>query len=237
MRVRISLSVFIWNFFLFINIEKSWYIKLSDEFKKQYIKDLFKFLKRERESKIVLPKWSEVFNCLNYVSFDDVRVVILGQDPYCYENQAHGLSFSVPPQTPLTSSLKNIYRELHSDLGVPIPKIGFLGKWTKQGVLLLNSVLTVEKGAPGSHLDIGWELFTDKIISLLSECEKKIIFVFWGNSALEKIDLVDFKDNFVISSSHPSNKSAFKGFFGSRPFSRINMHLKLMNETPINWSV
>jgi len=194
---------------------------------------LLDFIKKEK--KIIYPFFDDIFYCFKVTPFDNVNVVILGQDPYCFEKQAHGLSFSVPEGIALPSSLKNIYKELNDDLGIPISNNGCLLNWSYQGVLLLNIALTVEKGKPGSHLDIGWEIFTDKVIKLLSESKKKIIFVLWGKHALSKQNLIDLKKNFIISSSHPSGKSSFISFFGSRPFSKINMHLKLMNESLINW--
>ena len=199
--------------------------------------DLFKFIKNEYIYKTIYPKFENIFNCFNFTPIDDVKVVILGQDPYCLPNQAHGLSFSVLPGVPLPDSLKNIYKELYNDLGILNYKDGCLIKWARQGILLLNTILTVEKNKPGSHLDIGWEIFTNEVISLLSELDQDIIFIFWGKYAIEKIDLIDVSKNLVISSSHPSSKSAFKSFFGSRPFSKVNTYLKFMDEESINWDL
>lgn len=210
---------------------------MSDEFKKFYMINLYSFLNKEFKTKIIYPKFDDIFNCFKITPFDRVRVVILGQDPYCGENQAHGLAFSVLPGCSLPDSLVNIYKELYDDLGIVIKKRGCLTKWAEQGVLLLNSSLTVESGKPGSHANIGWEFFTNKVIKILSARDRKIIFVLWGKDALSKQEFIDVKKHSLISSSHPSSKSAFKGFFGSRPFSKINMHLKLMEEKLIDWNL
>jgi len=218
-------------------MEKIWYSQLSVEFNKLYMCKLYNFLCKERQNKIIYPASNDVFNCFKITPFDKVKVVILGQDPYCGENQAHGLSFSVLPGCQLPSSLINIYKELYDDLGILVKKNGCLVYWAEQGVLLLNSILTVEHGKPGSHAELGWEIFTNKVVKLLSDCDKKIIFVLWGKHALLKYDLINFNKNFLIVSSHPSSKSAYKGFFGSRPFSKINMYLKIMGEKLIDWNL
>lgn len=233
MRVQVSLSVIFFKSFM----EKSWHFKMSGEFKKFYMRNLYNFLNKELKTKTIYPKFDDVFNCFKITPFDKVRVVILGQDPYCGENQAHGLAFSVLPGCPLPGSLTNVYKELYDDLGILVKKNGCLIKWAKQGILLLNSILTVESGKPGSHTDIGWELFTNKVIKTLSGSDRKIIFVLWGKQALLKQEFINFKKHYLISSSHPSSKSAFKGFLGSRPFSKINMHLKLMGEHLIDWNL
>lgn len=216
-------------------MEKIWYSKFAEEFKKPYMCNLYSFLNKEFQTKLIYPKFDDVFNCFKFTSFNNVKVVIVGQDPYCGINQAHGLAFSVLPGCPLPGSLINIYKELYDDLGIFIEKNGCLIKWAEQGVLLLNSILTVESGKSESHAGQGWEIFTDRIIKLVSEYNEKIIFVLWGKYAIDKQEYIDFNKHFVIESPHPSSKNTFKGFLGSRPFSKINMHLKLMGEKLIDW--
>ena len=217
-----------------IDIDKGWVLKLKDEFKKPYMLRLFDLI--HNSNKIIYPSFDNIFACFKITPLDKVRVVILGQDPYCLEGQAHGLAFSVLPGVPLPSSLKNIYLELYNDLDIPISNNGYLLKWAQQGVLLLNTVLTVEKNRPGAHMDIGWEVFTNKVIKLLSSLNRKILFVLWGRHAINKHVHINLKKNYIISSSHPSAKSASISFLGSRPFSKINMHLKLMGSETIDWS-
>lgn len=236
MRVQISPSV-LKDEILFKNIEKSWAIKLSHEFKKKYINNLETFLEIERKTKIILPTKDDIFNSMQHTSLNDIKVVILGQDPYCFEGQANGLAFSVSKGIALPPSLKNIYIELYNDLGVPMSKNGCLVNWAKQGVLLLNTILTVEKGKPGSHSNIGWEILTDYIIKTISNMNKNTIFVLWGKYALAKKNILNSKNDILIHSSHPSSFSANKSFFGSRPFSKINMHLKLLGKKEINWQI
>lgn len=220
---------------MFNNIEKSWHLKLQNEFLKPYFKSLCEVIKFERKFKIIYPLESDTFSCFNFVNFYDVKVVIVGQDPYCNANQAHGLAFSVLPKVKIPSSLVNIYKELYNDLGIIPSKNGNLENWAKQGVLLLNTVLTVEDGKPGSHFNFGWELFSDAVIKMLSESNRHIIFVLWGKLALEKSELINFDKNIILHSAHPSPMSVNRGFFGSRPFSKINFNLKVFGKKEINW--
>lgn len=220
---------------MFDYIEKSWHSKLANELNKSYIKNIKKFVENEKKHKIIYPKEKDILNSLNITSLKDVKVVILGQDPYCFENQADGLAFSVPIGIKKPPSLNNIYIELYNDLGIPISKNGCLVNWAKQGILLLNTILTVERGKPGSHANIGWEILTDFIIKTISNTHKNTIFVLWGKYALSKKYILNPNNDILIHSSHPSSFSATKGFFGSRPFSKINMHLKLAGKTEINW--
>lgn len=222
-----------------VDLEASWKKVLLNEFSSQYMIDLRNFLLLEKiNNKIIYPPGNLIFDCFRLTSFSDVKVVILGQDPYHGENQAHGLSFSVLPGLTLPMSLKNIYKELYNDLGINPSCNGCLVNWAKQGVLLLNSVLTVERNKPLSHVNIGWELFTDKVISSLSVLSnKKIVFVLWGSYAFNKVKNIDLKKHYIISSSHPSPYSAYRGFFGSKPFSRINMYLNNSGESAIDWKI
>ena len=196
---------------MFKNIEKSWHLRLSDEFNKKYFKNINTFLCNENEKKkIIYPKEEDIFNFLNFTPINKIKVVIVGQDPYCLEKQANGLAFSVQKGIKIPSSLENIYLELYTDLGIPISKNGYLGKWSKQGILLLNTILTVEKGKPGSHEGIGWEILTDNIIKIISNLKKNTIFVLWGQHALSKKNILNIKNDIIIHSSHPSIFSANK---------------------------
>lgn len=222
---------------MFKNIDKTWYSKIKNEIKKPYIKQLESFILNERLKKNIYPKEEDVFNCFLYTPFYKVKIVIIGQDPYFLENQANGLAFSVNKNIKIPNSLKNIYKELKDDLGIPISKNGFLKKWAEQGILLLNTILTVEEKKPRSHVNIGWEDFTNYIIKIISNLDNKTIFVLWGNDSLRKIRYINMKKNIIITSSHPSPLSANKGFFGSRPFSKINMQLKLLKKKEIIWNI
>lgn len=203
----------------------------SEDFNKFYINIL-----KEYDKKIIYPLKNCIFNALKLTSYKDTKVVIVGQDPYHEENQAHGLSFSVQKGVKVPPSLKNIYKELNSDLGVPIRSDGDLTEWAKQGVLLLNAVLTVEKGKAGSHRNLGWESLTDYIIRVLNSKDKPIVFILWGNFAKEKAKLITNNKHCIISSPHPSPFSAYSGFFGSKPFSKTNEFLINNNLKPIDWS-
>ncbi|HIH2762815.1 MAG TPA: uracil-DNA glycosylase [Candidatus Azoamicus sp.] len=216
-------------------IEKSWFLELKSEFRKPYFNSLLNFIEAERKVKSIYPSDEKIFDCFNATPFYKVKIVLIGQDPYCNFGQAHGLAFSVLPGCKLPSSLVNIYKELYSDLGIFPSKNGYLIKWAEQGVLLLNASLTVEEGTPGSHFNIGWEVFTNSVIKTLSSSGRKIIFVLFGKSAFEKIEIINCNKNLVITSAHPSPMSANKGFFGSRPFSKINFSLKLLKQQQINW--
>ncbi|MFB6466290.1 uracil-DNA glycosylase [Cytobacillus sp. Hz8] len=220
-----------------IVLPDDWLEMLEEEFEKPYLINLKHFLLKEYKQGTVYPKQSDVFNALNYTPYKNVKVVILGQDPYHGENQAHGLSFSVKKGVDIPPSLRNIFKELRDDLGYEIPHHGNLLKWAQQGVLLLNTVLTVRAGEANSHKGRGWERFTDEIIRKLNNREKPIIFLLWGRPAQAKQGLIDRNKHIIITSSHPSPLSAHRGFFGSRPFSQVNHFLKEMNETEINWKI
>lgn len=223
---------------MFKNIEKSWHSRLLNEFNNKYFKNINAFLSNEKkQNKIIYPKEEDIFNFLKFTPINKIKVVIVGQDPYCLDKQANGLAFSVPKGIKIPSSLRNIYLELYTDLGIKISKNGCLEGWSKQGVILLNTILTVEKEKPGSHTGIGWEILTDNIIRAISNLKKNTIFVLWGQHALSKKNILNIKNDIIIHSSHPSVFSANKGFFGSRPFSKINMHLKLIGKEEINWQI
>lgn len=221
-----------------VRIETSWKKHLLSEFEKDYMKNLKKFLKAQYDSKkTIYPAGTEYFTALNLTPFEKVKVVIVGQDPYHGPGQAHGLSFSVKPGVPAPPSLKNIFKELHADLKLPIPKHGHLEKWAQQGVLLLNAVLTVEGGKANSHQGKGWELFTDRIIHLLNDQREQLVFLLWGSYAQKKGAFIDREKHFVIETPHPSPLSAHRGFLGSKPFSKINAYLQSTGQTPIDWSL
>ena len=218
-------------------LKNDWNELLKDEFSKDYYLSLREFLKNEYTTKIIYPNKYDIFNALHYTSYKDVKVVILGQDPYHGPNQAHGLSFSVSPGVKIPPSLLNIYKELNSDLGCYIPNNGYLKKWADQGVLLLNTSLTVRAGEANSHKNKGWEIFTDKIISLINEQTDPVVFLLWGNNAINKKKLITNKQHLILSSTHPSPLSASRGFFGSKPFSKINKFLISVNKAPIDWQI
>ena len=215
-------------------INKKWDIILKDEFKKDYFRNLGCFVKSEYKKHICYPKYSYVFNALRFTDYDEVKVVILGQDPYHGEGEAHGLSFSVHDDVRRPPSLNNILKELNSDLGI-VRSGNELTDWAKQGVLLLNSVLTVVKDTPLSHKGKGWEIFTDNIIRYLNDRNEPIVFILWGSYARSKKELITNKKHFIIESAHPSPLSASRGFFGSRPFSRANDFLVKNGISPIKW--
>lgn len=218
-------------------IKNEWYKLLNEEFKKDYFLNLKEYLNSEYDNNVIYPHKNDIFNALNYIDYNDVKVVILGQDPYHGPNQAHGFSFSVKPGIKTPPSLLNIYKELNNDLNCFIPNNGYLKKWTEQGVLLLNTVLTVRSGAANSHRKKGWELFTDEIIRLLNNRDKPIVFILWGNNAKSKLKMLTNPNHFITQSVHPSPLSARRGFFGSKPFSKTNMFLKSINEEPIDWQI
>jgi uracil-DNA glycosylase len=219
-----------------IKLSDSWLKHLKSEFTKHHMKELKKFLKSEYDSgKIIYPKKNEYFKALDLVPLDKVKVVILGQDPYHGPDQAHGLSFSVQDGIRLPPSLQNIFKELNSDLNIEIPKSGNLERWAKQGVLLLNSVLTVENEKPASHQKQGWEQFTDRIIEIVNkECDH-VVFILWGSYAQKKAFYVDRKKHLVLESVHPSPLSSYRGFFGSKPFSKTNSWLNSKGLSQIKW--
>lgn len=218
-------------------LKNDWNELLTDEFEKDYYKELRKILINEYKTKTIYPDMHDIFNALHFTPYNEVKVVILGQDPYHGPNQAHGLSFSVNPGVPAPPSLKNIYKELHTDLGCYIPNNGYLKKWADQGVLLLNTALTVRAGEANSHRKLGWEIFTDKIISVLNKRETPMVFILWGRNAQSKEPLITNPKHFIIKSVHPSPLSARRGFFGSKPFSKTNDFLESIGETPIDWQI
>jgi uracil-DNA glycosylase len=219
-----------------MNVPESWREVLRNETSQPYFADLSEFVLRERKAFTVFPSEREVFTALQLTSPHDVRVVIVGQDPYHGAGQAHGLSFSVQHGTRIPTSLRNIYAELHSDLDIPLPSHGNLEAWAQQGVLLLNSTLTVREGEAGSHAGHGWETFTDAIISYLGSSQEHIVFILWGAHAGKKTSLIG-QHHTVITSVHPSPLSAHRGFFGSRPFSQANRALSNRNQPEINWMI
>ena len=219
-------------------IKKNWFNLLENEFNSQEYINFSKWLENEYHTTTIFPKAENVFNALNLVKFDDVKVVIVGQDPYFNINQAHGLSFSVEKNIAVPKSLQNIYRELHDDLGCYIPNHGNLTKWATQGVLLLNSVLTVECGKPNSHTGKGWEKITTKIISLLNEREKPVIFMLWGANAKAFTKYITNNQHYILTSAHPSPMSANQGgWFGCKHFSKTNNILTSLNNNPIDWQI
>lgn len=218
-------------------IGNEWDVLLKKEFEKDYYIELRKFLVREYNTKTIYPPAEDIFNALKYTSYSDVKVVILGQDPYHGFGQAHGLCFSVKRGVTPPPSLKNIFKELESDVGFKIPNHGCLTDWAKQGVLLLNTTLTVEEGKPNSHKGRGWEIFTDKIIELLNMHEEPVVFMLWGGNARAKKSLITNDRHLVLETVHPSPLSAYGGFFGCKHFSKANEFLKSNNITPIDWTI
>jgi uracil-DNA glycosylase len=218
-------------------IHNDWQNILGSEFEKEYYLKLHNFLKKEYATRDVHPDMYHIFEAFEWTPFDQVKVCILGQDPYHGPHQAHGCSFSVLPGVKLPPSLVNIYKELQSDLGVKPVNHGYLKKWADQGVLLLNSVLTVRDGQAYSHQGKGWEQLTDKAIAALSQRTQPVVFILWGRAAQNKISLIDTKRNIVLQSAHPSPLSAHRGFFGSRPFYKKNSALEAMGEKPIDWQL
>ncbi|HRO68320.1 MAG TPA: uracil-DNA glycosylase [Pseudobdellovibrionaceae bacterium] len=219
-----------------IKLEPGWKKRLASEFETERMQKLKTFLRGEmKKGKKIYPRAEDWFTALNLTPFDKVKVVIVGQDPYHGPGQAHGLSFSVRPGIPLPPSLRNIFKELHDDLGIPIPNQGSLTKWAEQGVLLLNAVLTVEEAKAAAHQGKGWEGFTDRIIHLLNDEKENLVFLLWGAYAQKKGAFVDRKRHLVLESVHPSPLSAHRGFFGSRPFSKINAYLRSKKLSEIDW--
>lgn len=215
-------------------INKTWDKVLKDEFKADYFRNLGVFVKSEYSSKCIYPEYEHIFDAFRYTDYDDVKVVILGQDPYHGEGEAHGLCFSVREGIKIPPSLRNIFKELESDIGVKRSQTD-LTDWAKQGVLLLNSIMTVVKDHPLSHKDKGWEIFTDNVIRKLGKREKPMVFVLWGSYARSKKDLIENKNHKIIECVHPSPLSANRGFFGSKPFSKINEFLDEQNMGLIKW--
>lgn len=221
-----------------INLEKSWLERLQDEFSQPYMQQLREFLViRKQHRAIIYPPGKLIFNALDSTPFDKVKVVILGQDPYHGPGQAHGLSFSVLPGVRIPPSLANIYRELNDDLGLPIPRHGCLQTWAERGVLLLNAVLTVERGQAGSHQNKGWETFTDAVVHKLEQNRKHLVFMLWGSYAQRKGAVIDARKHLVLKSPHPSPLSAHRGFLGCKHFSKANQYLQQQQLEPIDWSL
>ena len=218
-------------------IGNDWDIYLKEEYNKDYFKKLIDFVNKEYKEKTIYPPKNEIFNALRHTPYKDVKVVILGQDPYHGEHQAEGLSFSVKNGIRKPPSLQNIFKELNDDLGIPLPETSSLIPWADQGVLLLNAVLTVEANMAASHKDKGWEIFTDKIIELLDKKEEPIVFILWGSFARNKKKLITNKNHYIVESAHPSPLSAYNGFFGSKPFSKTNNFLISKGLKPIDWKI
>lgn len=221
-----------------VQIEESWKSRLLPEFEKEYMKVLRAFLLKEKQQgKIIYPVGNEYFNAFNYTPFDQVKVVILGQDPYHGPGQAHGLCFSVKPDVRFPPSLLNIFKEIQAELGIPIPEHGCLSCWAKQGVLLLNSVLTVEQSKAAAHQGKGWEQFTDHVIRTLNNEREGIVFLLWGSYAQKKGQFIDQKKHCVLKSAHPSPLSSHRGFFGNGHFKATNEYLTQTGQAPIDWSL
>jgi uracil-DNA glycosylase len=218
-----------------IKIDNSWKVNLTDEFEKDYFKKLTEFLVEEYKNYTIFPPPDEIFTAFNLCNFENTKVVILGQDPYHGDGQAHGLSFSVKENIKMPPSLINIFKELNLDINKGMPKSGNLTKWAQQGVLLLNATLTVRKDNAGSHQNHGWEIFTDKVIQLISEKKKNLVFILWGAFAQKKAILIDENKHLILSSPHPSPLSAHKGFFNNNHFSKTNNYLKNNNINQIEW--
>ena len=218
-------------------IGNDWDKVLEDEFKKEYFIKLINDVRKEYKTKTIFPRKDQVFNAFRYTPYKNVKVVILGQDPYHGVGEAEGLSFSVPLDIRKPPSLVNIFKELHDDLGCSIPNHGSLHSWAREGVLLLNAVLTVVKDHAASHQGLGWETFTDNVIKLVNEKDEPVVFILWGRYARSKKKLITNPKHFVIESAHPSPLSAYNGFFGSRPFSKTNKYLESCGIKPINWEI
>ncbi len=219
-------------------IENSdWSQLLAGEFEKDYYLKLNNFLADEYRGQTIYPKMDDVFNAFHYTPFEELKVVMLGQDPYHGPNQAQGLSFSVNCGVNIPPSLRNIYKELNTDIGCPIPNHGSLVKWAEQGVLLLNNVLTVRAGQAHSHRGMGWETFTNRVIEVLNQKDTSIIYILWGAAAQKKKAFVDTSKHYIIQSVHPSPLSAYRGFYGSKPFSKVNTYLKETGQQPIDWEI
>lgn len=218
-------------------IHNEWQEVLKDEFEAPYYQQLRQFLKKEYQEQVIFPEMNHIWEAFEWTPYDKVKVVILGQDPYHGPNQAHGLSFSVQPTIKTPPSLVNIYKELQSDLGIPPVNHGYLKAWAEQGVLLLNTVLTVRNGQANSHRGQGWETLTDAVIKKLNDRATPIVFILWGKPSISKLKLIDTTRHAVITAPHPSPLSAYRGFFGSKPFSKTNEALIKFGETPINWQL
>jgi len=220
---------------MLFDVKNEWKNVLEDFINSDLFKELSSFLEKEYLAKIIFPKKENIFRALKLTDYDEVKVVILGQDPYFNINEADGLAFSCSQTNKMPPSLKNIFKELYDDLGI-VKMGGDLSSWAKEGVLLLNTVLTVESGKPNSHSNKGWEKFTDEIIKKINDKETPVVFILWGSNAINKERLITKKNHLVIKSVHPSPLSAYRGFFGSKPFTKANLFLKTNKITPINWN-
>ncbi|OUQ28421.1 uracil-DNA glycosylase [Lachnoclostridium sp. An131] len=218
-------------------IQNDWLEPLKPEFRKPYYAELFKFVQNEYATRKIFPPADDIFNAFHLTPLHEVKVVILGQDPYHNDGQAHGLCFSVKPDVEIPPSLVNIYQELHDDLGCYIPNNGYLVKWAKQGVLMLNTVLTVRAHQANSHRGMGWEEFTDAAIRILNEQDRPIVFILWGSPAQKKAQMLNNPKHLILKAPHPSPLSAYRGFFGSRPFSKTNEFLVKNGLEPIDWQI
>ena len=218
-------------------ISNDWLQAVGEEFRKPYYKELYQFVKQEYSEYVIYPESEDIFNALHLTPLKDVKVVIIGQDPYHNVGQAHGLCFSVKPDVDIPPSLVNIYKELHDDLGCYVPDNGFLEKWAKQGVLLLNTVLTVRAHKAASHQGKGWEIFTDAIIEAVNMEDRPIVFILWGRPAQAKKKMLNNPKHLILEAPHPSPLSAYRGFFGSKPFSQTNTFLKENGVEPIDWQI
>lgn len=220
-----------------VKFGNDWDEILKGEFEKEYYQRLRAFLKEEYQTQVIYPPMNDIFNSLKTTAYSDIKIVILGQDPYHEPNQAHGLSFSVKKGVVPPPSLKNIYKEINSELGIPVPNHGELTKWAEQGVLLLNTVLTVRQGQANSHKNKGWEIFTDAVIRKINEREKPAVFLLWGGNAKQKTALITNPHHKILTSVHPSPLSAYGGFFGCGHFKSANEFLESIGETPVDWSL
>ncbi len=220
-----------------VQFNNSWDILLKDEFQKPYYLNLRKFLVQEYKTKTIHPHMNNIFNALKYTDYKDVKVVILGQDPYHQPNQAHGLCFSVQKGVNPPPSLQNMYKEIHAEYGFPIPEHGELTYWAKQGVLMMNTVLTVRESQPNSHKGMGWEIFTDNVISLLNQRPEPMVFLLWGANARAKTKIITNPNHLVLESAHPSPLSAYNGFFGNGHFKKANEFLRSRGMTEIDWRI
>ena len=220
-----------------VQFNNSWDILLKDEFQKPYYQNLRKFLVEEYKTQTIYPHMNNIFNALKFTDYKDVKVVILGQDPYHQPNQAHGLCFSVQKGVNPPPSLQNMYKEIHAEYGYPIPTHGELTYWAQQGVLMMNTVLTVRESRPNSHKGMGWEIFTDNVISLLNQRPEPMVFLLWGANARAKTKIITNPNHLVLQSAHPSPLSAYNGFFGNGHFKKANEFLKSRGMTEIDWRI
>lgn len=218
-------------------INNDWLEPLKPEFSKDYYKKLFETIKKEYESYVVYPKSEDIFNAFHLTPLEKIKVVIIGQDPYHEPEQAHGLSFSVKPGVDIPPSLQNIYKELHDDVGITIPNNGYLVKWANEGVLLLNTILTVRAHQAMSHSKIGWNEFTDAAIRVINQLDKPIVFMLWGKPAQSKAAMLNNSKHLILKAPHPSPLSAYRGFFGCKHFSKANEFLIANGEAPIDWQI